>query len=270
VNHLLIGTADKTERLLSITKPRFLLIDDGPIADAFLAHFPKARLFDPAHHSFDPLKGMDYKRARDFADTLYSASPGGENTLTVRNGRRALVRLLVARPRRLTDLPSPVDTKDDVEKEALAMVEDLLLSPILRQVLCAPKPNFRIGEGTTVAKLDRAQLGDFDAFVLASLLIGQHEGQIVVPDFGFYGRPLHMSLIRQRRLTAGVNALSELKKSDGLSEALLTFPNKYGQACTYKDAVELANAKGLVPDLTRVDNDYNNFIRAAVDCISDG
>src|SRR4051812_11290987 len=125
MNHLLLGTGDKTPRLLKITKPGFLLIDDGPIADAFLASFKKVRVFDTSLHSFNPLKSLDYKRARDFVDTLYSASPQGENTLTVRNGRRALMRLLLAGPKRLSDLPSPLETKQDAEKEALGMIEDL-------------------------------------------------------------------------------------------------------------------------------------------------
>lgn len=237
-NHVLIGAADKTDRLLEITKPRFLLIDDGPIVDAFLARFPKARLFDPAVHSFNPLKAMDYKRARDFADALYGASPGGKDTLTVRNGRRALIRLLLAGPRRLSDLPKPDEGGDDAEKEALGMVEEVLLSPVLRRVLCGGGKTFRFGEGTTVARLDRAELGDFDAFLLGSLLIGQQKGQIVIPDFGFYGRPLHMSLIRQERLTAGLNFLEEAPRQ--LAQALLTIPDKWGKGCTYDDAFELA------------------------------
>jgi hypothetical protein len=189
LNHLLLGAADKTDRLLEITKPRFLLIDDGPIADAFLSRFPKARLFDPSVHSFNPLAGLDYRRARDFADILYAASPGGKDTLTVRNGRRALVRLLLSGPGRLSDMPEPSAVKDDAEKEALGMIEELLMSPVLSRVLCNGGTQFRFGEGTTVAKLDRAELGDFDAFILGALLMGQHKGQIIVPDFGFYGRP---------------------------------------------------------------------------------
>jgi hypothetical protein len=237
VNHLLVGTADKTERLLSLTKPRFLLIDDGPIADAFLARFPKARLFDPTEHSFNPLAGMDYKRARDFAEILYTASPGGQGTLTVRNGRRALVRLLLAGSRQLSDLPKMDEAEDDAVREALGMVEDLLVSPVLTKCLTST-PTFRFGEGTTVARLDRAVLGDFDAVVLATLLIGQHRGQIVVPDFGAYGRPMHVSLLRQNRLTAGLNFLEEVPRE--LRQALLTIPDKHGQGCTAEDALELA------------------------------
>src|SRR4051794_24860864 len=56
---------------------------------------PQARIFDPKKHSFNPLEKTDYKRAREIADVLYTIAPQGENTLTVRNGKRALLRALV-------------------------------------------------------------------------------------------------------------------------------------------------------------------------------
>lgn len=135
-NHLLIGTADKTQRFLDLAHSPFLLIDDGPIASAFLERYRKAKLFDTTKHSFNPLRGIDYKRARDFASALYTASPQGENTLTVRNGKRALTRLLLSGPERLSDLPS--SSKDPGEAEAIATVADMLLSPVLEHVLCNP------------------------------------------------------------------------------------------------------------------------------------
>ena len=42
MNRFLIGSDDFTDTLLDTAPPGFLLIDDGPIADAFLDHFPKA------------------------------------------------------------------------------------------------------------------------------------------------------------------------------------------------------------------------------------
>jgi hypothetical protein len=237
MNHLLIGNADKTEQILERIEPPFLLLDDGPIADAARAHFPKAKLFDPHRHSFNPLRNMNYKGARDFASLLYSISPQGENTLTVRNGRRALTRLLLAGYSRLSDLPSAKDTKDDAEKEALGTIEDLLLSPVLHNVLCG-KTNFFF-TGSIIAKLDRAELGDDDAVVLASLLIGQFKGHIVVPDLGSFGRGFHVNLIRQNRLTAGLNSLSEV--SDTLGQALLSIKDKTVYRTTRRDAGILAD-----------------------------
>ncbi len=256
MNNLLIGTADKTEQLLQLTKRPFLLIDDGPIADAFLDAFPKTKLFDVTAHSFNPLKGMDYKRARDFVAALYTASPEGENTLTVRNGKRAMVQLLLANTTRLDKLP-PASSNDPGMVEAVATIEDVLLSPVLSRVLCEQQ-NFWF-KGSIVAKLDRAQLGDFDAFVLASLLIGQFQGQIIVPDFGFYGRDFYMSLIRQDRLIAGVNYLAELSPS--LRQNVLLIKDKTGAHCTYEDAETLASYASLTPNTVA----HTDFVQSLVE-----
>lgn len=233
MNHLLVGTTDKTKRLLDIAKPRFLLIDDGPIADAFLTQFPKAKLFDPTDHSFNPLKGLTPRRARDIATVLYTAAPGGANTLTVRNGRRALARILRDNPTRFDRLPFD---RSDEEQEAKGMVDDLLFSPEMTKVLCGPA-HFKFGEASVVARIDRAELGDEDALLLALLLIGQTKGQVIVPDFGFYGRPLHSTLIRQHRLIAGVNFLSELEPK--LRQAALSMQYKTAYRTTTEDAERL-------------------------------
>lgn len=238
MNHILIGTADKTQRLLDLAHPPFLLIDDGPIADAFFAHFPKAKLFDIHQHSFNPLRNINYKRARDFAAAIYTASPQGENTLTVRNGKRALASLLLE-TKRLDKLPR--NERDPGTLEANNTIDDLLLSPVLRRVLCDP-PNFswktqRGNFWNVVVKLDRSELGDFDAFVLASLLVGHFQGHIIVPDFGFYGRDFHSSLIRQNRLTAGVQFLSEL--SPFLQQLVLSIKDKTIYRTTREDAERL-------------------------------
>jgi hypothetical protein len=219
MNTLLVGTADFTDTLLDSTRQPFLLVDDGPIADAFAQIFPRAKLFDPLQHSFNPLRGMDYKRARDFATVLYTASPEGKDTLTVRNGKRALARLVLANTTRLDRVASD----EEKDADALAMIDDVLFSPVLKDVLCRPT-NFSF-KGSVIARINRAELGDFDAFVLALLLIGQHKGQVVVPDGGFYLRPLHMSLIRQDRLTVGLRYLAELPLS--LQQAVLTIEDKH-------------------------------------------
>lgn len=224
MNSFLIGSNDFTGTLLGIAPPGFLLIDDGPIADAFLECFPKAKLFAPSVHSFNPLKGIDYKRARDFADILYSASPQGENTLTVRNGRRALVKLLLANTTGQLDGITG-NASDPAIAEALATIDDLLVSPVLRSVLCGGGEPFRFGrKQSVVARLDRAELGDFDALILALFLIGQHKGQVILSDGGFYLRPLHMSLMRQDRLTVGLRFLSELPLT--LRHAVLAIEDK--------------------------------------------
>jgi hypothetical protein len=37
------------------------------------------------------------------------------------------------------------------------------------------------------------------------LLMAHFKGQLVVPNFGFYGRDLHQACIREDRLIAGAN-----------------------------------------------------------------
>lgn len=61
-----------------------------------------------------------------------------------------------------------------------------------------------------MAKIDRARLGAFDAFIFGSVLVSQYPGQVIISDFGFYARDFYSSLIRQNRLAIGLNALSEL------------------------------------------------------------
>lgn len=239
MNTLLIGQGDKADKLLEITSPPFLLIDDGPIADAFISHF-RVKEFDLERHSFNPLRGMTYQKARGFVSTLYAAFPEGENTLTVRNGKRALLRLLMDNPQRLDRLHS---SRDDATQEALATVNDILLSPLLQKVLCNPT-NFSF-KGAVVVRLNRAEIGDLDAFLLASLLIGQSKGQIIIPDFGFYGRDFYTPLIRQNRLTAGLFFLDEV--SPKLKKTLLMIKDKRGEGCVWEDANTLADYAHLSP-----------------------
>jgi hypothetical protein len=191
---------------------------------------PRARIFDPAVHSFNPLKDMDYKKARSIAEVLYTIAPQGENTLTVRNGKRALLRALMS-----------ADRLDRVQgdEEVSGMIQDLLQSPVLQSVFCRPA-NFRITPHSYIlACINRAELGDFDAFVLGLFLIGHFKGQVVVPDFGFYGRDAHVSLIRENRLVAGVNSLGELPVK--LRNACLLIDNKAASGATFEDAQTLAD-----------------------------
>jgi hypothetical protein len=249
MNRLIIGLADKTDALPM--KQGFLLIDDGPIADHFLKKQKRSVLFDPMSHSFNPLHGMTYRQARDFTSVVYGAE--GKDTLTVRNGKRALTRMVLD-AKSLDDVHGG---RSDADKEAQATVDDILLSPVIRDVLCR-RTNFSFKEGRSiVAKLNRADLGDYDAFVLASLLISQFKGQIIIPDFGFYARPHHSSLIRENRLVAGVNTLSEL---DDKMRQLCLLMDKEATHCTYEDAEVLAQYAGQTP---RTDG-HDTFVKKAM------
>lgn len=225
MNHASFGFSD--DKLFKTTEP-FLLVDDGPVAELFKTQFPNATVFNPRRHSFNPLP-MNYKKARDFATLLYSISPQGENTLTVRNGKRALRRLLLTSTR----LDRMTATNED-EEEAKGMVDDLLFSPVLTRVLTR-KPNFNFN-GSVIAIVNRAELGDEDALALANLLVLEHKGHIVVPD-AFYLRDIHTSLIRQGRLTVGVNYLEELPPK--LKAAVLTIKDKTAYRTNLDDAERL-------------------------------
>jgi hypothetical protein len=249
---MLIVGKDKSELVAHLPK-RYLIVDDGDLIDRItLPKRAKVIELDLTKHSFNPLKGMDYKRARDFADILYSASPQGENTLTVRNGKRALTRMLL-KATRLDNLRG--DPKDPAEAEALATVSDILLSPVLNRFLLNPT-NFSF-DGVLLVRLDRTTLHPFDCFVLANLLISRYQGHVVVPDFGFYGCPFHVSLIRQKRLSAGVNFLDETK----LKNHLLLLEPKLAGGCTADDAETLADYCSGFP---RGTDGYSSYIAQAM------
>ena len=79
-----------------------------------------------------------------------------------------------------------------------------------------------------------------------------------MPDFGFYGRDAHIGLIREKRLTAGVDFLGELPPK--LRRAALSIKDKEASGATYEDAVTLAQYERLVPNT----NAFNDFVQAAM------
>lgn len=250
MNTLIVGT-DKTP-LLHHLPDRFLLIDDGPIVD--LLDIPPRRAvthFNAQEHTINPLKDMSYKRARDFVSILNAVFPEGDNTLTRRYSNYILLKALLARPKNLASLvPASKDTMD-----AYQQVQTLLLSPVLKRVLTNPT-NMSL-KGTVVARLDRAVLGDFDAFVLGNLLASLYDGPVVIPDFGFYACALHRALIRQGRLNAGVNSFDEVPD---FRNELLLIERKLGRGCTPDDAKLLALYAGILPN----SNAYNDFIQTMI------
>lgn len=250
MNTLIVGN-DKTP-LLHYLPDRFLLIDDGPMADQL--DIPERRAvthFNVQEHTFNPLKDMSYKRARDFVGVLNAVFPEGDNTLTRRYSNFILLKALLARPKSLANLvPASKDTMD-----AYQQVQTLLLSPVLKRVLTNPtNMSFK---GTIIAKLDRAVLGDFDAFVIGNLLASLYDGPVVIPDFGFYACKLHRSLLRQNRLYAGVNSFDEVPE---FRSQLLLIEQKIGRGCTPDDAKMLALYAGILPN----SNAYNDFIQTMI------
>lgn len=250
MNTLILGSAK--EPILNHLPDTFLIIDDGPIIDALQLPNRKAvTVFDPAHHSFNPLKGITYRRAREFVDLINAAFPEGESTLTKRISNFHILTALLSDPQSLDTLIR--DTKDT--RDAFQKIQTLLLSPLLSNVI--NRPTNLSFKGTILARLNRAELGDFDCFFLANLLIQQYPGPVVIPDFGFYSCPFHVNLIRQDRLIAGVNAFDEVPR---FRNQLIQFKNKVGSRSTPEDAAVLANYAGL----TRETNIYNEFIQRSL------
>lgn len=227
-----------------VPKSRYLFIHDE------VPDVPRARIFDPLKHCFNPLKDIDYKTARELASVLYTITPQGQDTLTVRNGRRGLLRALLKGGR---------FDKINGEEEVTGMVDDLLVSPVLRRVLCYPKDQFSFNPNAVVlARLDRKELGEFDALVLGLFLMARSKGQVVVPDFGFYGREMHASLIRDERLIAGINSFGEL--SLRLKQNVLSIKDKKAEGAIFEDAKLLAEYAGLIPGT----NGFNEFVANAM------
>ena len=246
MNKLYVGFSKQVE----LPKGGYLLIcDEAPVVK-------RARIFDPAKHSFNPLKGIEYRRARQIADLLYTVSPQGENTLTVRNGKRALLQMLLEDRGSFDKLRAVKGLAGS--DEAMEAINDMLSSPVLRRVLCNPT-NFSFNENSRIlVPLNRKTLGDFDALVLGLFLMAHHKGQLIVPDFGFYGRDAHASLIREGRLIAGVNTLQELTPK--LRQAVLLIEDKVASGTTGEDAETLASYARLTPRTVA----HNDFVSSAI------
>lgn len=248
MNTLIVGR-DKTP-VLSTLPDTFLLIDDGELIDQLeLPGRRKVLVFDVAKHSFNPLRKINYFRAREIVSIFNSIFPEGEDTLTKATFNFQLLEALSHNPKRLATLiPDTNDTEYAYQK-----IQTLLLSPVLNDVLCRPtNVSFT---GIILARLDRAKLGDFDCFVLANLLIQQYRGQIVIPHFDFYAAPHHMALIRQNRLIAGVTVLNRLPEI--IRTEVLLVSDKTGSRSTADDAETLARYSGIAPGT----NAYADFIQ---------
>lgn len=238
MNSLSVGLTKDFE----LPRGGFLLIDDE------VRDIPRSRIFDPLKDGFNPLKDIDYKKARQLSEVLYTIAPQGENTLTVRNGKRALLQALL-KAKRLDEVRG--------DEEVSGMIDDLLASPVLKQVLCGAG-KFSFNPRTPIqARINRAELGEFDSLVLGLFLIGHYKGQVIVPDGGFYLREAHISLIRENRLIAGVNTLAELPPK--LRQSVLLIENKVWSGTTVEDAETLARYARLTPGTVG----FGDFVQAA-------
>src|SRR5665213_2248765 len=122
MNKLYVGF----DKDIELPKRGFLFIDDE------VPKIPRARVFDVKTDCFNPLKNIDHKNAREIGEILYTAYPEGENTLTVRNGKRALLQLLTDKPKRLDKIRVNLAKAQAGSIEAMETIGDVLMSPVLK------------------------------------------------------------------------------------------------------------------------------------------
>lgn len=238
MNLLSVGDSD----LLEHCTGHFLLLDDGPLIDTYKRRTKhKFTELNFHKHSFNPLSRMSYQKRRDLIDIIDATFSIDSTTLTKDSGL-AFIRRNLSKTRYLQHLiPAPDSKSSPGHIWAYDKISEILESPVLEHVFCGT-PNFSM-RGTILARLDRADLGDFDCRLLGRLLIAQYNGQVIIPDFRFYGIESHVSLIRQKRLIAGVRYLD----TSPLKDDLLLIKDRIGQHCLHEDAETLAQLKGLIP-----------------------
>ena len=128
----------------------------------------------------------------------------------------------------------------------------------MKHMLCNPT-NFSFKPNSVIlARVNRKELGDFDSLIIGLLLMAHFEGQVIVPDFGFYGRECHTRLIREERLIAGVSVLGEL--SPKLRQNVLLIKDKVASGTTVEDAETLAEYERLASGT----NGFNDYVAAAI------
>lgn len=249
INQPIIDEINRRRRVLVIATRE--IIDQLTFPESY-----RVTYFDPREHTFDILRGKTKLRCRNLSEIFYSrpSSQGGADTLTVRNGKRTLTRLLWE----AKQLDKLSKTNAPANIEANDLIDDVLFSDFLPHVLLN-KDNFK-SSGTILARLDPAELGEDDAFLIGNLLIERFKGQIVIPDYALYQCPFHLPLIRQGRLTAGLHFLDEL--SPKIRQNLLLSGPRYAKRCSSADAEVIAaydcpNAKGT--------RGYREFIEGCVE-----
>lgn len=282
---LILGT-EKTETILNTLPESCLLIDDGPVIKGLpritrkelskLPKHPYTRL-DFRKDALNPLDGIEHTdagmlKAEYFLELLNAAFPAGATTLTKQDANDILLHALVEnKSRTLSRLIPKPNPKDRGAVDAYRTIQTALLYPVLKRVL--DRETTVTLDGKVIVHLDRARMGDRVCFILGNVFISAYPGHVVVPDFPFYAIPSHIQLIRQGRLTAGVDFLSDLDHRLKLRNALLaseqTRPFSYGRVQTYThhgcrtsypDAVTLAQYAGLRPEFDHADSAYNAFI----------
>jgi len=209
------------------------------------------------------LAHLDYRSASDFVDIIGSLFSRGENDTSL----DFIAECLDRKPKSLERLiPPPGKGATTVHMWAHGKIERILRSPVLRRVLCKRKTNSRNllhPDSKIFARLNRAELGDFDARVLGLFFKAHFKGQIVVEDLGFYGRDMHETLVRENQLIAGgsMSASAKRRNCPRRCRSSETESQAGRHSKTRKLSPKLA---GLRSDRQREDNPYNRFVEDAV------
>lgn len=206
---------------------------------------PFQRVYQPEKQSIDVLRGIDERRAEELSDSLYDIYPES-TTLTVRNGRQDLRDALLK-----ADRLEKVTGTEEVDR----VIRDILFQPVVRNALCSRSSVFRIAkENVVVARLNRKEIGDKAALIIGLVLLNMYKAQVVVEDFGFYGRRAHRRLVREDRLIAQVNSLKELPEE--LRNSFLSIREREGKGVLFDDAETIAKLDGLRPGR----NEFNDRV----------
>jgi len=245
MNQIIVG-ANKADLHFPET---FLFIDDEDFSGVIPERRKVVRL-DLNEHHFNPLQNTDYRKTRAFVDIIDATFPRGNGTLTKDTGLSFIRRARGKYLHKLIPVPSKTATPGHIW--AYDKIDEIVSSPVLHSFLCKPT-NFAL-DGIVLAKLDRKILTDFEAYLIGNFLISNYQGHVVIPDYGFYTAPFHASLIRQGRLSAGVNSIAEFPFP------LSLMSEKLARTCLAEDARKLAEYRGLIPG----EVGHSDFVRESV------
>jgi hypothetical protein len=234
-----------------------------------LPRWRRAKVFEPGEHSINLLEKMSYKRACGIVDMFDAAFTRGDGTLTKDTGLEFIASSLERHPKTLEELvPEPDKKSSTGHVWAYGKVQKILRSPVLRSVFCKPT-NFPFKKSTLVlARLNRAEFGDFECQMIGLALIAGYPGQIVVEDGDSYLRDGHVYLIREDRLKVGFRKLSTLKRrAPDLHDELLCIPDKGGSGATFEDAETLARYETQFGERS---NEFAGLVEKAMRSKADG
>lgn len=252
MNRIIIGT----KRSIEIPRGNCLVI-----CDELIPTKRRVQLFDYTRHGFNPLSGLDYRKACELVDIIGALFPGGDETLTKTTGLEAIFDALDASPTSLDGLIQEPDKKSTTGHFwAYGKVRRIMRSPMLRKMLTARSDFVFNPRSVILARVNRKELGSFDAKAVALFLMMQFKGQICVPDYGSYAIDMHSSLLDEGRLIAGVNYLDEMPEKLQKRFLLLPQENIIAEGALFDDAVLLAKRRGYIPQT----NEFNDDVKTSI------